>query len=50
VAQCMKKASISELWTAHQRRTQEFEVEGKRVDSQVSFQAYSEISRKETAV
>jgi hypothetical protein len=49
-AQCMKDASISDLWTAHQRRTQELEADDKRIDRQISFQAYSEISRKETAV
>jgi len=48
-AQCMKGASISDLWTAHQRLTRELETAGKHVDRQISFQAYAEISRKETA-
>jgi hypothetical protein len=50
VAQCMKNASISELWTEHRQRTQALETDGKRVDRQISFQAYAEISHKETAV
>jgi hypothetical protein len=50
VVQGTKNASISDLWIEHQRRTQAMEAEGKRIDRQISFQAFAEISHKETAV
>jgi hypothetical protein len=50
VVQGTKNASISDLWIEHQRRTQTLEAEGKRIDRQISFQAFAEISHKETAV
>jgi hypothetical protein len=50
VVQGTKKASICDLWIEHQRRTQALEAEGKRIDRQISFQAFAEISHKEMAV
>ena len=44
-----EKASISETWAKHQERIAALEAEGKCVDRQTSFQAYAEISYKETA-
>jgi len=44
-----QKASISDTWTEHQKRIAALEAEGKRVDRQTSFQAWAEISYKETA-
>lgn len=43
------KASISDTWTAHLQRLELLEASGKRVDPLISFQAYAEISYKETA-
>ena len=50
VVQGTKNASICDLWIGHQRRTQALEADGKRIDRQISFQAYAEISHKETAL
>jgi hypothetical protein len=50
VVQGTKNASICDLWIEHQRRTQALEAEGKRIDRQISFQAFAEISHKEMAV
>jgi hypothetical protein len=44
-----QKASISDTWIEHQKRIAALETEGKRVNHQTSFQAYAEISDKETA-
>ena len=44
-----KKASISDTWAEHQKRIAVLEAEGKRADRQTSFQAWAEISHKETA-
>jgi hypothetical protein len=49
VANPCKGDSICETWAAHQERIVAFEAAGKRVDRQTSFQAYAEISYKETA-
>jgi hypothetical protein len=46
----IREASIGETWAEHQRRVQMAEMDGKRVDRQISFQAFAEISHKETAV
>jgi hypothetical protein len=40
-------ASASDIWAAHQKRLEELETEGRRVDRQTSFQAYREIVLKE---
>jgi len=40
-------ASIGSLWTAHQERLQALVAEGRRIDRQSSFEAYSEIIHKE---
>jgi hypothetical protein len=44
-----KGASIADTWAKHQERLAELEAGGKRVNRQTSFQAYAEISHKETA-
>jgi hypothetical protein len=44
-----RNASISDTWADHQKRIEVFEVEGKRIDRQTSFQAYAQISHEETA-
>ena len=44
-----RKASISDIWAEHQKRITELEAAGKRADHQTSFQAWAEISYKETA-
>jgi hypothetical protein len=46
VVQVTKNASICDLWIEHQRRIQELEALGKRIDRQTSFQSYSEIRRR----
>jgi hypothetical protein len=43
-------ASITDTWFSHQKRIEALEAEGKRVDRQTSFEFYSEIERKETAL
>ncbi|MGD0735047.1 MAG: hypothetical protein ABR976_07860 [Terracidiphilus sp.] len=40
-------ATVSDTWTAHQKRMSELESAGKRVDRQTSFEAYREIVLKE---
>jgi len=40
-------ATLSFVWTEHQKRTSELEAQGKRVDRQTSFDAYREIILKE---
>jgi hypothetical protein len=49
VANYCKSASISDTWAEHQKRIAVLEAEGKRADRQTSFQAWAEISHKETA-
>lgn len=44
-----KKTTISDTWASHQARIASMEAEGKRVDRLYNFQAYAEISHKETA-
>jgi hypothetical protein len=48
IVEYARKASISEIWTEHQRQVQTFEAEGKRIDRQTSFEFYSELSRKDS--
>ena len=43
-------SSITDTWFSHQKRIEALEAEGKRVDRQTSFEFYSEIERKETAL
>jgi hypothetical protein len=42
--------SIAELWSSHQRRIQEFESQGKRIDRQSAFAAFVDLWEKETAI
>jgi hypothetical protein len=44
-----KAASIAQAWAEHQGRIEELEAEGKHVDCDTSFEAYAELSQKETA-
>jgi hypothetical protein len=44
-----RAASIGDTWAEHQRRIQELEASGKLADRHPSFQAFAEISHKETA-
>lgn len=43
------EASISDTWVEHQKRIELLEARGRSVDRQTSFQAYAEISSRETA-
>jgi hypothetical protein len=44
VTHIMKNASISNTWAEHQKQIKVLEAAGKQIDSQVSFQVYSDIS------
>jgi hypothetical protein len=44
-----REAGIGEMWDEHQQKIRELEAAGKRVNRDISFQAYSEISRRESA-
>jgi hypothetical protein len=43
-----RNAGIAEMWAAHKQRMQALEASGKSVSGDISFQAYSEISRRES--
>jgi hypothetical protein len=46
VLHIMKNASIRDTWAAHQKQIQAVEATGKQTDREISFQAYSNISRE----
>ncbi len=50
VSPTIEGASISDLWTVHQRRIRELEAEGKRIDNPISFEKFAQISHDETAL
>jgi len=43
-------ANIGEVWTRHQLRIRTSESAGKRVDRQISFRNFAELSERETAL
>jgi hypothetical protein len=46
VVHIMRNAGICDAWGEHQKQIQALEATGKQIDREISFQAYSDISRE----
>jgi len=46
IVHIMRNASISDAWAEHRKQIHALEATGKQIDYEISFQAYSIISRE----